>query len=133
MRSSTSVPVCSRPAMPMTPPQPAWAPAGGSREPPPGRLQGSGRLSARSSGRVGGVRAGSDGFIYEVDQAGQRLCAYWRGEGLARTRGAHEPGLQFVEHRLAISEVSVRLVEAARGGSFELVDWQSEPAAWRPF
>ena len=90
-------------------------------------------LLRRLARRVGGVRAGSDGFIYEVDQAGQRLCAYWRGEGLARTRGAHEPGVQFVEHRLAISEVHVRLAEAARGGSFELVDWQSEPAAWRPF
>jgi len=83
--------------------------------------------------RVGGIRAGSDGFIYEVAQAGQRLCGYWRGEGLARTRPAHEPGVQFVEHRLAISEVYVLLAEAADSDAFELVDWQSEPAAWRSF
>lgn len=83
--------------------------------------------------RVGGNRAGSEGFIYEVDSAGQRLCAYWRGEGLARTRAPHEPAVQFVQHRVAISEVFVRLSEAARNDSFELVSWQSEPSAWRPF
>lgn len=83
--------------------------------------------------RVGGVRAGSDGFIYEVDQAGQRLSAFWRGDGLARTRPAHEPGVQFAEHQLATSEVYVRLAEAAGSDGFEIVGWQSEPAAWRPF
>lgn len=83
--------------------------------------------------RIGGIRSGSDGFIYEVDAAGQRLCAYWRGEGLARTRPPHEPAVQFVQHRAAISEVYVRLSAVARDDRFELVSWQSEPAAWRPF
>jgi len=90
-------------------------------------------LLRRLERRVGGIRAGSDGFIYEVDAAGQRLCAYWSGEGLARTRPAHEPAVQFIQHRVAISEVYVRLSEAARDHAFELVSWQSEPAAWRPF
>ena len=83
--------------------------------------------------RVGGVRAGSAAFVYETGPAGQRLLAYWQGEGIARTRGAHEPGGPFVAHTLAVAEVYVRLREAARISKLELVSFAAEPDCWREF
>lgn len=83
--------------------------------------------------RVGGVRAGSTAFVYETGPAGQRLLAYWRGEGIARTRGTHEPGIAFVAHTLAVAEVYVQLSEAERISKLELVAFAAEPDCWREF
>jgi hypothetical protein len=83
--------------------------------------------------RVGGVRAGAAGHVYYA-AAGHRLVAYWRGEGLGRTRGAaYEPTTMFVRHTLGISECYVRLVEAERTGVLRLLEFRAEPAAWRSF
>jgi hypothetical protein len=90
-------------------------------------------LLRRLQRRVGGVRAGSAAFVYETGPAGQRLLAYWRGEGIARTRGAHEPGGAFVAHTLAVAEVYVRLREASRISRLELVSFAAEPDCWREF
>ena len=79
--------------------------------------------------RVGGVRAGSSGHIYRLDLAGHRVMQVTNG-GRAR-RG--EPGLPFVRHTLAIAEVYVRLVEAERSGTIEMIEFVAEPVCWRTF
>lgn len=89
------------------------------------------RLVRRLERRIGGVAQGSDGFIYEVGPAGERLLAYWQNQGLARTRKQHQPSDRFTAHRLATSDAYVSLVEATRNGDAELLDWQPEPACWR--
>jgi hypothetical protein len=83
--------------------------------------------------RVGGVRAGSTGYIYGATAEARRLDAWLRSEPLSRAQAAHEPGTSFVEHSLACGELFVRLTEAARTGGLDLLEHQAEPTCWRPF
>jgi Replication-relaxation len=91
------------------------------------------RLLDRLERRIGGVRAGAAGHVYYATPAARRLVAYWQGEGLRRPRSGYEPTASFVRHTLAIAESYVQLVEAERAGSVELLEFQSEPAAWQNF
>jgi hypothetical protein len=83
--------------------------------------------------RVGGVRAGSTGYVYGATAEARRLDAWLRGEPLTRAQAAHEPGASFVEHSVACSELFVQLAEAERADSFELLEHQAEPDCWRRF
>ncbi len=85
------------------------------------------RLLARLPRSVGGVRAGSAGYVYTLDAAGVRLIA-----GQSRRR-PWDVGLPFLAHTLAVSELYVRLVEAHRLGTLVLVSFTTEPACWRSF
>lgn len=85
---------------------------------------------ARLDRRVGGVRAGSEGFVYGLGPAGHKLLRRWRGTGTGKPRG-DEPGGPFVAHTLACSELCVALVEAHRADRLELLEHQAEPACWR--
>jgi protein involved in plasmid replication-relaxation len=91
------------------------------------------RLLGRLERRIGGIRAGAAGHVYHPTAGAQRLVAYWHGEGLKRPRSHYEPSRSFVRHGLGISESYVRLVEADRAGSTELLEFQTEPAAWLAF
>lgn len=86
---------------------------------------------ARLERRIGGLRAGSMGYLYYLGPAGQRLVAYWNGEGLTRGRFRPEPGGRYVRHRLAVSELFVEAHQAARRGEVELLAFEVEPACWR--
>ena len=94
------------------------------------RLTGLGVL-ARLERRVGGVRAGSAGFVYYLGPVGQRLMAYWEGRGLIRGRFRPEPGGRYVRHRLAVSELYVQLRRADRAGELDLLAFEAEPDCWR--
>lgn len=96
------------------------------------RLTGLG-VTARLERRVGGIRAGSAGYVYYLGPVGQRLTAYWDGRGLTRGRFRPEPGGRYVRHRLAVSElyIQVRLVE--RQGLLDLLAFDAEPACWRTY
>ncbi|MDM2124352.1 replication-relaxation family protein [Mycobacteroides abscessus] len=80
--------------------------------------------------RIGGVRAGSQGLIYHVGVAGDRLIDH-RTRRSGRLR--YEPSARFLAHRLAVADAHVGLVEADRARQFELADSAVEPAAWRSF
>lgn len=79
--------------------------------------------------RVGGVRAGSAGLVFALGPAGQRLLELDHGTG-ARIRRPGTPTPRFMIHNLAVAELYVGLVEAARSGAFSLVDFRAEPACW---
>lgn len=79
---------------------------------------------------VGGVRAGSAGFVYRLDVAGQRLV---NRESDRRPQRPWNVGTMFLAHTLAVTELYVRLVEADRAGELELVDFATEPRCWRSF
>jgi hypothetical protein len=92
------------------------------------RLTESGCL-IRLDRRIGGVRAGSAGYVYALTPFGQRVL----NPGAGRLRRVREPGAGFVDHVLAISELWVQLLEAERDGRLKLVEFQPEPRCWRTY
>jgi Replication-relaxation len=87
------------------------------------------RLLARLPRVIGGVRAGSAGFVYALDVAGQRLAL----PGDRRRQRPWTPGVAFLAHTLQITELYARLAEAERTGRLVLEDFATEPACWRSF
>jgi hypothetical protein len=96
------------------------------------RLESS-RLIVRLPRQIGGIRAGSAGSVFALDLAGQRLTNHGGPAGGRRIERPWTPGLPFLAHTLAITELYVRLVLADRTGRLELLAFQSEPTAWRRF
>ncbi|NMN98453.1 replication-relaxation family protein [Antrihabitans stalactiti] len=91
-------------------------------------------LVGRLDRRVGGIRAGSDGFVYRLTSRG--FTALAQIDGSPRRRVASEPGERFVAHVLAVSELYVGLVETTRDAnetSLRLVSFDAEPACWRRY
>lgn len=89
-------------------------------------------LLHRLGRRIGGLRAGSASELYALSAAGRRLLAHLDGSGgPVSDRGSYEPGLPFVVHTLAITELYVRLIEAERAGALELLGFDTEPGCWR--
>jgi Replication-relaxation len=84
------------------------------------------RLLVRLNRRVGGMRAGSQTFIYGLGAVGHRLL---QDDG-SRLR-VYEPGRAFIDHQLAVSQLVVDLTLAAREEQLEIAEVQGEPACWR--
>jgi len=91
------------------------------------------RVLDRLERRQGGIGGGSSAWVYALGPAGRRMVAYWAGEGLPRSRSAHEPGVAWTAHTLAVSDLYVRLRQAERAGRVELLDFDAEPACWRRY
>lgn len=87
------------------------------------------RLLVRLGRRIGGVRAGSAGFVYGLDVAGQRLVR----PDQRRWWPVTTPGEPFLRHVLAVAEVYVALRLTERTGGFEIARFDAEPACWRSF
>lgn len=88
------------------------------------------RVLDRLPRQVGGRRAGSRGYVYCLGPSGARLLARESGR---RPRRLDAPGDRYVSHILAAAEQVVRLREASRAGTLELIEVQSEPDSWREF
>lgn len=91
------------------------------------------RVLARLDRRIGGVRAGSAGFVYALDTAGQRLASACGPAGGARLRRPWTPGAPFVAHTLAVTELYVRLRFHERTSDLQLLAFDAEPLCWRGF
>jgi hypothetical protein len=91
------------------------------------------RVLDRLERRRGGAGGGSSTWVYALGPAGRRMVAYWAGEGLPRSRGAHEPSAMWTAHTLVVSDLYVRLRQAERAGRGELLDFDAEPACWRRY
>lgn len=87
------------------------------------------RVVSRLELRRGGVRSGSDGFVYAIDVVGQRLIARDSGS----VRRPRTPGTAFLAHTLVITDLYVELTAAAREGHLELIGFVGEPEAWRTY
>lgn len=75
--------------------------------------------------RVGGIRGGSDGLLWVLGRAGQRLLHRER-----RARRPLTPSWPFLSHALGVTDLLVRLSEAEDQGRLHLVAFRAEPAAW---
>jgi hypothetical protein len=91
------------------------------------------RVLDRLERRRGGPGGGSSAWVYALGPAGVRMVAYWAGEGLPRSRAAHEPSTTWTAHTLAVSELYVRLREAEQAGRVELLAFDAEPDCWRAY
>jgi len=79
--------------------------------------------------QIGGLHAGSAGYIYALTSAGQRLL-----DVPGARKRVSEPSLPFVDHTLAIADLFVGLhqqVANTNAGAVELLDVQTEPTCWR--
>jgi hypothetical protein len=85
------------------------------------------RILARLTRRIGGVRAGSEGFVYRLDVLGQRLMQ----PGQARYRRPWTPGDGYLGHALAVAELYVQL--ATCPADWKLLGYAAEPECWRDF
>lgn len=86
------------------------------------------RLLGRLDRRVGGVRAGSSGYVYGLGPVGQRVLDL---DGPRRRY--HEPTIRFLDHTLAITQLVVEVTTAARQGLLDVLACQAEPACYRQF
>ena len=91
------------------------------------------QLVTRLPRAIGGVRAGSDGYLYALGPAGQRLTDGSGPAGGYRPRKPWTPGRLFLLHSLAVAEVYVCLKEAEAAEQLEVVEFLTEPKTWRSF
>lgn len=77
--------------------------------------------------RLGGVRSGSSGWLYQLSTRGKRVIGM---SGRGRT---WEPGARFVDHALTVLELHIQMVEAARRHELSDLRVEHEPAIWRRF
>ncbi|MGW3931350.1 replication-relaxation family protein [Streptomyces microflavus] len=89
-------------------------------------------LVTRFSRTIGGVRAGSSGYIYGLSGLGQAVLDTSGPLGGKRRR-VWESKPYFQDHMLEVSELYVQLVEQHRLGHGELLAYDAEPANWRHF
>ncbi len=90
------------------------------------------QVLARLDRSIGGVRAGSTGWVYCLGPIGQRLIHLDAAVHAERIRTPWTPSLLFLQHSLAVAEVYVRLSEQARQGGPAVRVFQTEPACWWP-
>ncbi|SRR5579875_1713902 len=82
--------------------------------------------------RIGGARAGSAGFVWYTGPAGERILhALGTGTSQRGRRNYREPSRHFTEHTLAVAELAIQAIQAARRGEFELLDLRTEPGSWQ--
>jgi hypothetical protein len=81
--------------------------------------------------RVGGVRAGSESYVWQVGLVGDQVLRLESGDGIRARR--KEPSNRWMDHCLAIADTHLALVGAARAGQVELLTVETEPACWRDY
>ncbi|WP_052347045.1 replication-relaxation family protein [Streptomyces prunicolor] len=89
------------------------------------------RLITRLHRRIGGVRAGSTGIVWQLGAGGERLLRARHGDP-ARRRYS-EPSPSFIAHTLVAADLAIQLYELARGREVELLRLEAEPECWRTF
>lgn len=87
------------------------------------------RLIARLPRVVGGLRAGSTGYVFSLDVAGQRLTHPHH----ERPQRPWSVGPAFLHHRLSVTELYVQLIEEDQARQLTLTEFITEPACWRRF
>ncbi len=88
------------------------------------------KLIVRLGRRIGGVHAGSAGYVIGLSGYGQAVLDADGPMG-GRRRRVWETSPSFQDHVLEVAGVYLGLVEAERAGRLELLEFQAEPAAWR--
>lgn len=88
-------------------------------------------LVMRLERRIGGVRSGSSGIVWQLGATGERLLRTMHGQ--KKRRRYVEPSPAFTAHTLAVAELAVTLHELRDRGAVELISVETEPSCWRSF
>ena len=88
------------------------------------------RLVCRLDRTIGGVRAGSSGYLFALDIGGQHVLERLTNRSVRRPS---TPGAPFVRHVLGVTDLYVGLVQAERQGLVQIQEFEAEPAAWRRY
>jgi len=85
--------------------------------------------------RIGGVRAGSGSYVWNLDEAGARLLNLNNQEAdIIKRKRSFEPSPRFLEHTLAAAEIYVRLNQVAdKHENVRLLKTELEPDCWRMY
>ncbi|MEV4560641.1 replication-relaxation family protein [Kitasatospora sp. NPDC049285] len=75
---------------------------------------------------------GKPGYVHVLTPVGTKLIGATNVPGAGKRRD-WRPADAFLTHRLAITELYVRLAERARDGTSEVIEFQAETAAWRVY
>lgn len=75
--------------------------------------------------RIGGIRAGSEGIVYYLDTAGERL--HRNATGSTTRKRFEEPSARFMDHTLAITNLAAELHHHGRVSGAEIVSLTPEP------
>lgn len=89
------------------------------------------QLIDRLERRIGGVRAGSSGIVWQLTSRGDRLLRTMHGE--TKRRRYQPPSTAFTAHTLAVAELAIQVRELDRAGVIETVSLDTEPVCWRSF
>lgn len=89
------------------------------------------RLIRHLERRIGGLHAGSAGYVWRLGPVGDRLLRQARGDG-GRAR-LKEPSLRHLDHTLAAADCYRQLVALQRRGDAEFLQLEPEPDCWRRF
>lgn len=89
------------------------------------------RFIARLPRRIGGVRAGSSGIVWQLGASGERLMRAQHGDPTRKRYS--EPSPTFIAHTLAAADLAICLYEMARSHVLELLLLEAEPECWRTF
>ena len=90
-------------------------------------------LLANLERRIGGVRAGSGGYVWQVSELGDRaLRAHVGQDSHSRVR-TYEPSTSFLDHTLAVAEIVITLQEISHNGRVGVSHLQLEPECWRHY
>lgn len=82
--------------------------------------------------RIGGVRRGSASYVWQLSSTGERFLR--TANGHAHRRRFLEPGHVFVNHTLAVNDVAVGLIDAARTNpNLRIEGLVTEPSNWRSY
>jgi hypothetical protein len=83
--------------------------------------------------RIGGVRAGSGGHVWQITDLTRRLLGEHLNEPTTGRLRVFEPSTTFLEHTLAVAEVVISLQEVASGTEIKLSHLEVEPECWRSY
>ena len=89
------------------------------------------RLLEHLDRRIGGLRAGSDGYVWRLGPVGDRLLRQDSGDDIRSRRKT--PSIRYLDHCLAAADCYLRLVAGLRRGDVELLSVKTEPMCWRRF
>ena len=88
-------------------------------------------LVTRLARRIGGVRAGSSGIVWQLGATGERLLRTMHGQKYRRRYV--EPSPAFTAHTLAVAQLAIGLHDLDDRHVVELVSLETEPSCWRSF